>query len=81
MKRAAMELKDPLPTMTKPDLITLCLFCDTHPAYLPLKVALTFGFFGLFRVSNLAPATVKEFDPCRHTRITDVIRTSWGLLI
>ena len=50
----------------------LVAVCDTNVALWPLKVALVFGYLGYLRVSNLAPPSLAEFDPVRHTTWQDV---------
>ena len=47
----------------------------------PLKVALVFGFMGYLRVSNLAPATLNEFDHLRHTTWGDVTESEEGIML
>ena len=49
--------------------------------FIPLMVALTFGFFGYLRVSNLAPSTANSFDVTRHTTVGDVTQHRQGLLL
>ena len=46
-----------------------------------MRVALTFGFFGMLRQSNLAPPTAVLFDRSRHTCRVDIIQAPPGLLI
>ena len=49
--------------------------------FVPLMVAVTFGFFGYLRVSNLAPATAAQFDVSRHTTVGDVLPHEHGLVL
>ena len=49
--------------------------------FVPLMVALTFGFFGYLRVSNLAPNTAANFDITRHTTVGDLQQHKQGLLL
>ena len=42
---------------------------------------LTFGFFAMFRQSNLAPHSVTTFDALRHTCRGDIFTAPPGLLI
>ena len=63
-------------------LAQLCELCKEIGAIGPsLRVALTFGFFGMLRQSNLAPASMSEFDPTRHTCRADIIITPPGLAV
>ena len=45
------------------------------------KVFLTFGFFGLLRLSNLVPRNKKIIDKSRNTLVGDVCSTPFGLAI
>ena len=47
----------------------------------PMKVALLLGYFGMFRVSNLAPKSAVLFDPSRHTCRGDLLLKPPGLLV
>ena len=67
--------------MTPDDLLTIleaCTWCDD---LMPLTVALTFGFFGYLRISNLAPPTAHEFDQTRHTTVAEVFLRNEGLVL
>ena len=44
-----------------------------------LKLAIVLGFFGLLRISNLVPSTVKSFDPSRHPTQADLTMEEPGL--
>ena len=44
------------------ELALMVSVCDQDRSLLPLKVAIIFGFFGYFRVSNLVPQTEGAFD-------------------
>ena len=46
-----------------------------------MRVALTFGYFGMLRQSNLAPSAGSRFDATRHTCRGDVTRAAPGLVI
>ena len=71
-KRAAMD----------PDALwTIIETCTWHTVYTPLIVALSFGFFGFLRISNLAPQTAADFDPKRHTTVGDVLLQNQGLIL
>ena len=66
-----------------PHLLTqLCVMCDSAGPLGPsLKVALTFGFFGMLRQSNLAPASQNSFDPSRHTCRGDIRLANPGVVV
>ena len=55
-------------------------YCSAHPNYHFLAVAITLGFFGFLRVSNLAPQTQDMFDITRHTTLGDITFSHDGLL-
>jgi hypothetical protein len=56
--------------------------CDHAGSIGPaLKVAFTFGFFGMLRQSNLATASVCQFDKSRHTTHGDVSLQAPGVVI
>ncbi len=60
----------------------LCLLCPGLGQLGPaMKVALTFGFFGMVRQSNLAPSTHGDFDCTRHTCRGDIFRAPPGLIV
>ena len=44
-----------------------------------LRLAILLGFFGLLRISNLAPLTTSSFDPLRHSTRADLIVEAPGL--
>ena len=67
--------------MTLDQLELMVAQCDRDLALLPLKVALVFGFFGFLRLSNLAPPTVGQFDPTRHTSWDDILPSREGIII
>ena len=46
-----------------------------------MRVALTFGLFGMLRQSNLVPPKAALFDRSRHTCHGDIIQAPPGLLI
>lgn len=46
-----------------------------------MKVALLFGFFGMLRMSNLAPASPQSFDHSRHTCRGDIFTKPPGLVL
>ena len=50
----------------------MCAVCDLHANFLSLKVAILFAFFGLLRISNLAPAPAAGFDADKDTLIDDI---------
>ena len=61
----------------------LCILlqtCLTQERYAPLAVALSLGFFAYIRVSNLAPPSLTDFDPSRHSTIMDVVDVGDTLL-
>ena len=49
--------------MTPDDLIAMIHASTSSDYFTPLLVALTFGFFGYLRISNLAPLKASTFDP------------------
>ena len=73
--------QDTRTAMTMEDLMTMVNICDKDKALWPLQVALTFGYFGYLRVSNLAPETVTSFDPTRHTTWADVRPEKEGIIL
>ena len=48
---------------------------------LVLRVAMTLGYFGMLRQSNLAPAQAKSWDPSRHTCRGDITFAKPGLVL
>ncbi len=63
-------------------LASLCHLCQAlGPIGPAMRTALTFGFFGMLRQSNLAPPSAAEFDSSRHTCRGDVMRAAPGLII
>ena len=68
------------PSMTFDHLLALVRVCS-HPSTWPLRVALSFGFLGYLRVSNLAPQTPSTFDQTRHTTWGDVVPTKDGIML
>ena len=67
--------------MTPEDLLALMEVAYRYDDLLPLTVALSFGFFGYLRISNLVPQTAATFDPTRHTTVGDVFLRNEGLLV
>ena len=60
----------------------LCNLCSSlGPLGPSMKVALTFGYFGMFRLSNLAPKSKPDFDFTRHTCRGDVFLAPPGVLV
>lgn len=61
------------------------LFCKTLDKYgkngHTLRLAYQLGFFGLLRMSNVAPASLASFDPKRNTRLRDLTVTSTGVSV
>ena len=70
-KRAAMNIAD---------LQILIEATNTETFLTPLKVALTFGFLGYLRISNLSPPTIATFDNTRHSTFSDVLTKDQGLI-
>ena len=66
--------------MTLEHLYRVVGYCSANPSYLYLAVAVTLGFFGYLRVSNLAPQSQEMFDATRHTTLGDITQSSDGLL-
>ena len=60
---------------------TIIETCTWHTVYTPLIGALSFGFFGFLRISNLAPQTAADFDPKRHTTVGNVLMQTQGLIL
>jgi hypothetical protein len=48
---------------------------------LVLRVAMTLGYFGMLRQSNLAPSQAKSWDPSRHTCRGDITFAKPGLVL
>ncbi len=46
-----------------------------------VKVALLFGFYGMLRMSNIAPTSIATFDPSRHTCRGDVLIQLPGIVL
>ena len=67
--------------MTPEDLIAMMEAASSEEDMVPLMVALTFGFLGYLRISNLAPPTADQFDITRHTSIGDIHLRNEGLLL
>ena len=60
----------------------LCKLCDCIGQFgVVLKVALTFGYFGMLRQSNLAPRRASQFDKSRHTCRGDIILAPPGVIV
>ena len=68
-------------TMTPEDLLALMEVSYHYDDLLPLTVALSFGFFGYLRLSNLVPQTTASFDKTRHTTVGDVFLRNHGLVV
>ena len=75
------EVSRPLGSMNIEHLIELLNYLGNSKCVLAFKVFLTFGFFGLFRLSNMVPESKKLVDKTRNTLIGDVCLTSFGLVI
>ena len=67
--------------MTVEDLIYISQAAQGMEGFSPLVVALTFGFMGFLRISNMAPPTAAAFDISRHTTFGDVVQQDQGLII
>ena len=67
--------------MTREDLERMIMCCGRGKEFLPLKVALIFGYFGYLRISNLVPETRSTFDPDRSTTWADVIPRKEGIIL
>ena len=67
------------PGFTSTDISHLIMYCLGKEELLVLAVALSFGYFGFLRGSNLAPPTKGGFDPTRHTTVGDVVPQESGL--
>ena len=59
----------------------LCLLSYGKPEWAPLRVYITFAYYGLFRISNLVPQTSTTYDATRNTLVRDVIPTKGGLQV
>ena len=57
-------------------LIRMIRLCDSLANAETLKAIFLTGFFGFFRLSNLTPHAVGDFDPTRHITGGDVFFTS-----
>ena len=82
IRSIARVIRDPpilRSSITLDHLTILCWLCYGKRHLAPLRVFLTFTFFGLFRISNVAPVTKKAFDPTRNTLVQDVRPQKHGL--
>ena len=59
----------------------LCLLSYEKPHLAPLRVFITFAFFGLFRISNLVPQDKSSVDKTRNTLVRDVLPSKGGLQV
>ena len=71
--------QDTRAAMNVEDLRLLIIVCASDPALLPVRVGVLLAFFGYLRLSNIAPRTVAEFDPTRHSTLQDVQLCSNGV--
>ena len=62
-------------------LLDLIRACEADNTLGPLKVALSFGYLGYLRVSNLAPYSRAEFDHTRNTTWEDVQPSKYGVML
>ena len=67
------------PGFTTGDLQHLIMYSMGRLDLLPLDLALSFGYFGFLRGSNLAPQTYASFDRTRHTTPADVLLVKAGI--
>ena len=67
--------------MTPEDLLALMEVSYRYDDLLPLTVALSFGFFGYLRLSNIVPQTAAAFDKTRHTTVGDVFLRNHGITV
>ena len=67
--------------MTLNDLLFIMEAASESMALTPILGALTFGYMGFLRISNLAPPTLDSFDKTRHTTFGDVLLQKDGLII
>ena len=73
--------KTPPSSMNIEHLKKLLVHLGSAKKWISLKVLLCFGFFGLFRLSNMVPNNRKKVDPHRNTLIGDVLETKFGLVV
>ena len=66
---------------TPDDLLAMMEVAYRYDDLFPLIVALSFGFFGYLRISNLVPQTAASFDPTRNTTFGDVLLRNTGLTL
>ena len=67
--------------MIADDLIQIVEACQRGTDMSAIRVAVTFAYFGFLRISNLAPPTLHQFDPFKHTTFGDVLLQEQGLLL
>ena len=73
--------QDERSAMTLGDLTKMVDYCDKDKELCALQVALTFGYFGYLRISNLAPETASSFDMTRHTTWAEVCEKDDGIIV
>ena len=78
---SATTRQDCRAAMTFIDLKKMTMMCKDDKSLWPLRVALTFGYFGYLRVSNLAPDVALNFDTTRHTTWADVVPSKEGIIV
>ena len=81
VSHAVRETPVSTPAMTLSHLGALLRACDTDKSMIPLKVALSFGYLGYLRVSNLAPNSENSFDPTRSTTWGDIWPSRDGIIV
>ena len=81
VSHAVRETPISRPAMTLSHLGALLRACDTDKSMIPLKVALSFGYLGYLRVSNLAPNSEDSFNPTRSTTWGDIWPSRDGIIV
>lgn len=79
--RLAPHLPDPAPALTPYDLIQICTYLGQAYSALPVKAAVTIGFFSFLRASNLlSPTALTWTGPHTLTR-QDIVSGPEGLSV
>lgn len=79
--RLAPHIPNPAPALTPSDLIEVCKYLDQAPSGLPVKAAITIGFFAFLRASNLlSPTALLWTGPHTLTR-GDIVSNIDGLWV
>ena len=84
LRSISRVLRDP-PTLrssiTIEHLRLLCMLCFGKALFAPLRVFLTFTYFGLFRISNVVLVNKQALDSSRNTLVGDVQVRTHGIRV